>query len=109
MRLVKTKVSLASVVQAAVLQEYASETEPLNLVAITDGAKNIRYRLFSIFGSTVVLILDWYHLCKKLRLLMSMIATNQADKKIHLKFLFAQRLAWEREYCFRVPQAPGNS
>jgi hypothetical protein len=57
----KDLISLASVVQTAVLQEDGSETEPLNLVAITDGARTIRHRLFSIFGSTVVLILDWYH------------------------------------------------
>jgi hypothetical protein len=47
-------ISLISVVQAAVMQEYGSETDPLNLIAITDGARTIRHRLFSIFGSAVV-------------------------------------------------------
>ncbi|GBC61719.1 hypothetical protein DENIS_2681 [Desulfonema ishimotonii] len=37
---------------------------PLNIVAITDGAKDIHLRLREIFGFQVTLILDWYHLCK---------------------------------------------
>ena len=36
-------VSVTNVVQAAVIQEYGSKTEPLNLVAITDGARTIRH------------------------------------------------------------------
>ncbi len=58
--------TLASVVKAKVIQEYGSKTLPLNLVAITDGAKTIRHRLFAIFGTAVAVILDWYHLGKKL-------------------------------------------
>lgn len=82
--------SLARVVKAKVIQEYGSQTSPLNLVAITDGAKIIRHRLLTIFGGAVTVILDWYHLCKKLRGLMSMIATNKLEKAKHLKFLFFQ-------------------
>lgn len=73
-----------------VIQEYGKEVTPLNLVAVTDGAKGIRERLFAIFGGTVLVILDWYHLCKKLRGLMSMIAVNKIEKQQHLKFLLAQ-------------------
>ena len=58
--------SLATVVQAKVIQEYGDETRPLNMVAITDGARVIRQRLLAIFGVAVTVILDWYHLCKKL-------------------------------------------
>ena len=82
--------SLASVVKAKVIQEYTSQTSPLNLVAITDGAKTIRHRLLTIFGVAVTIILDWYHLCKKLREMMSMIAINKLEKTKHLKFLFSQ-------------------
>lgn len=78
---------LSSLVKAKVVQEYGSQTFPLNLVAITDGAKSIRHRLFT-FGIAVTVILDWYHLCKKLRGLMSMIATSKLEKSTHLKFLF---------------------
>ncbi|MDZ4876733.1 MAG: hypothetical protein CLLPBCKN_006168 [Chroococcidiopsis cubana SAG 39.79] len=82
--------SLASVIKAKILQEYGSQASPLNLVAITDGARTIRHRLLSIFGLEVTIILDWYHLCKKLRELMSMIANNKLEKAKHLKFLFSQ-------------------
>ena len=82
--------NLASVVKAKVIQEYGSKTFPLNLVAITDGARTIHHRLFTIFGPAVVVVLDWYHLCKKLRELMSMIAANKLEKAKHLKFLFSQ-------------------
>jgi len=82
--------SLASVVKAKVIQEYGSKTSPLNLVAITDGATTIRQRLLTIFGIAVTVILDWYHLCKKLRELLSMIAVNKLEKARHLKFLLSQ-------------------
>jgi len=82
--------SLASVVKAKVIQEYGSQTSTLNLVAIIDGARTIRHRLFTIFGTAVVVILDWYHLCKKLRELMSMIASNKLEKVQHLKLLLSK-------------------
>jgi len=82
--------SLANLVKAKVIQEYGSQTLRLNLVAITDGARTIRHRLFTIFGVAVTIILDWYHLGKKLRELMSMIAINKLEKAKHLKFLRSQ-------------------
>jgi len=86
----KDLLSLATVVQAKVIQEYGHKNCPLNIVAITDGARVIRNRLLAIFGVAVTVILDWYHLCKKLRQLMSMIAVNKSEKTIHLKFLIPQ-------------------
>lgn len=82
--------TLASVVKAKVIQEYGSQALPLSLVAITDGAGTIRHRLLTIFGIAVTIILDWYHLCKKLREMMSMIAANKLEKIKHLKFLLSQ-------------------
>lgn len=38
----------------------------------------------AIFGTLPTVILDWYHLDKKLRELMSMIALNKTDKERHL-------------------------
>jgi len=81
--------SLADMVKAQIIKEYGTGTMPLDLVAITDGAKVIRQRLTTVFGTGVVVILDWYHLCKKLRGLMSMIAINKVEKSRHLKFLFS--------------------
>ena len=81
---------LNDIVKSKIIQEYGNESEPLeplNVVAITDGAKNIRTMLMAIFGFLVVIILDWYHLCKKVRELMSMIARNKSEKIEHLEFL----------------------
>jgi hypothetical protein len=52
----------------------------LPIVAITDGAKDIRRRLNSVFGGQIIIILDWYHLNKKIWLFMTMIAQNKAQK-----------------------------
>lgn len=90
MQTVKIYARLASITKAKILQEYGSQMSPLNLIAITDGAKTIRHRLLTIFGLEVIIILEEYHLCKKLRELMSMIATNKLEKAKHLKFLFSQ-------------------
>ena len=80
-------IDLAQVLKAKAAMEYSSITAPLNLVAITDGARNIARQLKSAFGENLVMILDWYHLCKKLRSMMSMIAQNKEDKSAHLKAL----------------------
>ena len=80
---------LVDVVKAKVIQEYGDQGSPLNIVAITDGVRNIRLRLLSIFVNTVVIILDWYHLGKKIRELMSMIAHNKQEKSEHLRFIFS--------------------
>lgn len=82
--------NLATVIRARIIDLYGKVTHPLNIVAITDGAKTIRLRLSSLFGDAFVLILDWYHLCKKVRNLMSMIAINKEQKSIHVQFLLSQ-------------------
>ena len=83
--------SLEQVIKAKVVQEYGSGTitHPLNLVAIADGAKSIRCRKKSVFGEQVTIILDWYHLGRKVRKLLGSIAMNKAEKSEHLKLLFA--------------------
>ena len=52
----------------------------LPIVAITDGAKDIRLRLNSVFGGQIIIILDWYHLNKKIWRFLTMIAHNKAQK-----------------------------
>jgi hypothetical protein len=84
----KEPLPLAAIVKSKVIQEYGDEPKPLNIVVITDGAKAIRGRLLAIFGMTVVIILDWFHLGKKVRELMSMIAPTKAEKVTYLKFIF---------------------
>jgi hypothetical protein len=83
----KELLPLADIVKSKVIQEYGDERKPLNIVAITDGAKDIRGRLLAIFGMTVVIILDWFHLDKKVRELMSMIAPTKTEKETYLKFI----------------------
>ncbi len=67
---------------------YKNYDYPLPIVAITDGASNIRKRLNKLSCQGITLILDWYHLCKKIRELLSMISRNSAEKTEHSKFLF---------------------
>ncbi|MCK7580914.1 MAG: hypothetical protein MZV65_38390 [Chromatiales bacterium] len=81
-------VSLPDMLRSRVIQEYGSESEPVPIIAITDGAQVIRQHLFSVFGVMLIVILDWYHLGKKVRDLMSMIARNKDEKNLHLKFIF---------------------
>ncbi len=73
---------------ARITQEYGESQAALPIVAITDGAKAIRARLTAIFGVTITLILDWYHLGKKIKELMSMIAKNKQEKERYLAFIF---------------------
>jgi len=73
-------------VKKEIKKEYLQDNTPLRVVCITDGAKKIRTDLFSIFTS-VIIILDWYHLRKKIRELLSMIAINKADKYKHSIFI----------------------
>jgi len=80
-------VSLPDMLRSRVIQEYGSESEPVPIIAITDGVQVIRQHLFTVFGVMLIIILDWYHLGKKVRDLMSMIARNKDEKTLHLKFI----------------------
>lgn len=65
----------------------------LPIVAITDGAKSIRLRLRRVFGNQITIILDWWHLQKKVRELMSMICFNKLQKQTNVSHISA--LLWE--------------
>ena len=79
----------------------------LNFVAITDacpetsvGARDIRLRLWKMFGKNVSIILDWYpprfrgrHLKKKVNELMSMMGLLKAIKETHIQFILS--LLWK--------------
>nr|WP_199330932.1 UPF0236 family protein [Leptolyngbya sp. FACHB-16] len=64
---------------------YGNCSEALPIVVISDGARVIRQRVSRLFSPGVVTILDWYHLCEKLRQLMSMVSLNRDQKRAHLK------------------------
>jgi Uncharacterised protein family (UPF0236) len=72
---------------------YHYGQQKLPIVAITDGARAIRNRIKSVFGGQVTIILDWYHLNKKMRELLSMISWNKEQKQEHLKYMMP--LLWE--------------
>jgi hypothetical protein len=84
--------SLELIVKAKLIDEYGRGTPetPLNIVAIVDGARSIRCRLESLFGSSVSVILDWYHLSSKVRRLMGMIAADKEQKRLHLREILPQ-------------------
>ena len=67
--------------------------KPLPIVAITDGAQSIRLSLHEVFGKNVCIILDWYHLQKKVIDLMSMISTKKTGKEEHI--LNLTNLLWQ--------------
>jgi hypothetical protein len=78
--------------RAFLAREYGALPEhgPLRLVALTDGAQAIRTQFKAIAGKAIAIILDWYHLCKKVREKMTMVARNKEEKRAHLK----QMVCW---------------
>jgi hypothetical protein len=83
------QVGAEQVVKSAIITEYGERTEALNLVAMTDGARNIRLFFARVFGLVIGLILDWDHLEKKVWELMSMLAWNTAEKETPCHTLLA--------------------
>ena len=76
----KSVITLEEIVKYKLKSYYKDYDYPLPIVAITDGASSIRKRLIKLSSQGITLILDWYHLCKKLREFLSMISRNKADK-----------------------------
>ena len=67
--------------RAEVVEEYGEEVEKLAVVAITDGARNLKKEAKEVFGKDVRHILDWYHLEAKVYQLMTQIAPNKQVKE----------------------------
>ena len=82
----KSIITLEEIVKYKLKSHYQNYDNPLPIVAITDGASSIRKRLFKLSSQGITLILDWYHLGKKLREFLSMISRNKAEKTEHSKF-----------------------
>ena len=79
----KDIVRFEDLIKSSIMSLYSSSEKPLNVVAITDGARNIRNRLSDIFKVRVVHILDWYHLIKKLGEYLSMLHFPKSEKNEH--------------------------
>jgi hypothetical protein len=56
-------------------------TQTLCVVALTDGARSIREDLAAIFGGGVRVILDWYHLSKRVYQQLSMAAHGKKERE----------------------------
>lgn len=84
-------VSVEALARANLSEQYGGRQDApaLPVVAITDGARVIRTQLLAIFGVLITVILDWYHLEKKVWELMSMIARNKQEKEPHVACLLA--------------------
>lgn len=85
-------VSVEARVRHCLQTEYGGVKSPLPVVAITDGAKAIRCQLETIFGRRIPVILDWYHLEKKVWELMSSAARTKTEKEAHVRQLL--KLLW---------------
>ena len=90
----KTGKTIYSVEQAIIdkVSQLHDLSNPIPIVAITDGARSIRLVLQAIFGLNLCIILDWYHLQLKVKNLMSMIAYNKVDKILYINDL--KELLW---------------
>lgn len=78
---------------ASTFASFYPETDKVKLVVISDGANKISARVKRLFGSSVKIILDWYHLQDKVLDRMSMIAPTKAEKQDHLFNVW--NLLWE--------------
>ena len=81
-------ITLEDIIKCKLKYYYKNYGKSLPIVAITDGASNIRKRIRILNEQGITLILDWYHLCKKMREFLSMITRNKSEKTEHSKFLF---------------------
>lgn len=71
----------STVFEMEIKKAYGLKRKPLALVCFSDGATAIKDRMKEVLGKEVKIILDWYHLNKKIWNLMSMIAINKSEKE----------------------------
>jgi hypothetical protein len=84
--------------RAFLCQHWQERPQPLCLVAITDGARDLRSDLLGAFGERLVVFLDWYHLRKKVCEICSMLVSTKEErtalKQQMLKLLFGGKV-WQ--------------
>jgi len=78
-------------VKALLCEAYLLKTQALPVVAITDGATNIKNELRTIFGEYFTHILGWYHLKKKINQTMTMIVPK-IEREVHCQNML--QLLW---------------
>lgn len=82
-------VSMVEVAQANLCLEWGQRATPLPVVALSDGARSIRLDLIALFGEGVTIILDWYHLERRVYQNLSMIAHSRAERESWEKSVLA--------------------
>lgn len=75
-------------------QYYSTAEQAVPIVAITDGARNIRNFLTENISQDICIVLDWYHLQKKIKTLLP-IAYKLAKKDKKAVITTATNLLWE--------------
>jgi len=75
------RVSLAQVATAYLRREWGACPTPLPIVVLTDGAQKIREDIHAIFGAGVRVILDWYHLSRRVYEQLSMSAHSRTERE----------------------------
>lgn len=100
--------SLVDATRAYLRRAWSGAT--LQVVAITDGAKCIRVDLAAIFGQGVRVILDWYHLDKRVYSLLSMAAHSMKEREEWEKQVdaFLWRGQVEQARNFLLSLSPSN-
>lgn len=84
--------NLKELIQSKIIINHGGSVDSINPLAITDGAKDIRKLLFSVFGVIILVILDWFHLKKRVNENMSMFGLVRSDKENYIKEVL--RLLW---------------
>jgi hypothetical protein len=95
-----TYLPLSDYLMAHLMTKFGQSKTGLNIVAINDGAKDIRTLLMLTFGVSVTVILDWYHLTKKMKEYMSMFGMERKQKEIHFKEIL--QLLWHGKLSFAI-------
>ena len=87
------KVDLTNLASAKLKNYYGGKS--INVVVISDGSRTIKNRCQTLFEGKYRHILDWYHLQRKVKDLMTMIAVNKALKIEYISEL--NQLLWVGE------------
>ncbi len=73
------QIPLSTWVKSRMKLIYGLEKTKVSVVAISDEAQVIRRHLREMLGQSVTLILDWYHLVKRVRKCLSMLGLSKAN------------------------------
>ena len=101
--------TLVEAARSFLKREWSGATLPV--VALSDGAKTIRADLTTLFGHGVRIVLDWYHLQKRVYQQLSMAAHSMNERAAWegqvLAFLWRGKVAEARAFLSEL--APRNS